>query len=82
MLTGKHPFYKGGDTEDSYIQRICKTSLEQTLDKLFETYDISVMARSFIKRLLARGISDRYRIAQALAHPWITRDFSDKPPLT
>lgn len=62
MLTGKHPFYKDGDTEDSYVKRICKTSLDQILDKYFETYDISPMARSFVTRLLGRGISDRYRI--------------------
>lgn len=82
MLTGKHPFYQNGDTEDSYIKRICKTSLESTLDKHFETYDISPMAQSLITRLLARGISDRYRIIQAIDHPWITRNLKDKAPLT
>lgn len=82
MLSGKHPFYIDGDTEHSYVQRICKDSFEQTLDKHFETYDISPMAQSLIKRLLARGISDRYRIVQALDHPWITRNLKDKAPLT
>lgn len=27
MLTGKHPFYKSGDTEESYTNRISKTEL-------------------------------------------------------
>jgi serine/threonine protein kinase len=63
MLTGKHPFYKEGDTEDSYIQRICKAPLDQLLDKYYEVYDISPMAKSLISRLLARGTSDRYRVA-------------------
>ena len=75
MLTGKHPFYKDGDTEKSYVKRICSANIDVTLDNYFETYELSPMARSFIKRLLGRGISDRYRIAQALAHPWITRNF-------
>jgi serine/threonine protein kinase len=82
MLTGKHPFYKDGDTEKSYVKRICNTNLDKTLEIYFETYELSPLARSFIKRLLGRGISDRYRIGQALAHPWITRNFSDKAPLT
>ena len=39
-------------------------------------------AKSLITRLLAKGISDRYRVGQALAHPWITRNQDDSPPLT
>ena len=82
MLTGKHPFYLSGDTDETYIHRISKTMLDKTLSQSFEKYDISLLAQSFIRRLLARGISDRYRVAQALSHPWITRNFDDVPPLT
>jgi serine/threonine protein kinase len=82
MLTGKHPFYKSGDTEESYTNRISKTELNKNLQVYFSKYDISPMAQSLLTRLLARGISDRYRVAQALAHPWITRNFQDKAPLT
>jgi serine/threonine protein kinase len=39
-------------------------------------------AKSLITRLLAKGISDRYRVGQALAHPWMTRNQNDLPPLT
>ena len=43
---------------------------------------MSPEAKSLITRLLAKGISDRYRVGQALAHPWMTRNLDDKPPLT
>ena len=82
MLTGKHPFYIKGDTEETYIQRISKQKLDKTLEAHFEKYSISECAQSLITRLLARGISDRYRSAQAVVHPWITRNFKDKIPLT
>ena len=32
MLTGKHPFYKSGDSEESYTQRISKSDLHKTLE--------------------------------------------------
>jgi serine/threonine protein kinase len=35
MLTGKHPFYKSGDTEESYTNRISKTELNKTLKIYF-----------------------------------------------
>jgi len=82
MLTGKHPFYLSGDTEETYIHRISKTSLDLTLKQSFEKYDLSPLAQSFIKRLLAKNISDRYRVVQALKHPWITRNLDDNAPLT
>lgn len=63
MLTGKHPFYIKGDTEETYIQRISKSPLEKTLASHFEKYAISANAQSLIYRLLARGLSDRYRCA-------------------
>jgi serine/threonine protein kinase len=82
ILTGKHPFYVKGDTEETYIKRISKSNLEKTLDSHFEKYAISEHAQSLLYRLLARGLSDRYRCAQAVQHPWITRNFKEKAPLT
>ena len=41
MLTGKHPFYIKGDTEETYIKRISKNPLEKTLFNHFEKYAIS-----------------------------------------
>jgi serine/threonine protein kinase len=82
MLTGRHPFYFSGDDENSYVKRISKEKIWPLLDKGCAKYGMSELATSFIKRLLARGISDRYRVYQALAHPWITRNDSDPIPLT
>lgn len=43
---------------------------------------MSSLAKHFITRLLARAILDRYRVHQALSHPWITRNLNDNVPLT
>jgi len=44
MLTGRHPFYKREDTEESYIDRISKQSLDGHLKKGFLRYEIEPMA--------------------------------------
>ena len=41
MLTGKHPFYQSGDTEETYIQRISKGNITQLLQYSYEKYNIS-----------------------------------------
>jgi len=82
MLTGKHPFFFSGDDEASYTHRISKEPIEQLLANNMNKFDISPLAQSLLKRLLARGISDRYRVYQALSHPWITRNLNDPIPLT
>ena len=63
MLTGKHPFYVPGDTEETYIQRISKGNLDSILKQNCQIYNISKLAQSLLVRLLVRGISDRYRCA-------------------
>ena len=82
ILTGKHPFYVKGDTEETYIKRISESHIEKTLSQHFEKYAISEKAKSLLYRLLARSRSDRYRCAQAVIHPWITRNFNERAPLT
>jgi calcium/calmodulin-dependent protein kinase I len=52
------------------------------LAEKLEKFNLSSLAKSFITRLLARAILDRYRVHQALSHPWITRNFNEKVPLT
>jgi hypothetical protein len=42
MLTGEHPFYKKGDTEESFINRISKEDIEKRLVLFFEEYQISI----------------------------------------
>lgn len=61
ILTGKHPFYVKGDTEETYIKRISESRIEKTLQSHFEKYAISERAQSLLLRLLARSRSDRYR---------------------
>ena len=41
ILTGKHPFYVKGDTEETYIKRISESPIEKTLASHFDKYDIS-----------------------------------------
>jgi serine/threonine protein kinase len=48
MLTGKHPFYHKGDTEQSYIDRIAKGQLDIKLKENFQKYNISILAQSFL----------------------------------
>jgi serine/threonine protein kinase len=83
MLTGKHPFYISNDDENTYTKRISQEpNLAEMLDKACKSCGISDLAADFIKKLLSRGISDRYRVYQALAHPWITRRLKDEIPMT
>jgi serine/threonine protein kinase len=63
MLTGKHPFYAEGDSEEFYIAKIADQSIESELEKAFEQYNLSNLAKSFIKRLLALSVSNRYLIS-------------------
>lgn len=44
ILTGKHPFYIKGDTEETYIKRISESDIEKTLKSHFEKYAISERA--------------------------------------
>ena len=44
ILTGKHPFYVKGDTEETYIKRISEGPIQRTLDAHFEKYAISERA--------------------------------------
>ena len=82
MLTGKHPFYQSGDTEESYIQRISKQNIQRLLQNSYEKYSISRNAQTLIDRLLARAISDRYKASQLFSHPWITGNLNESYPLT
>lgn len=52
------------------------------LDKALKKYNLSQLAKNLIHRLLARGISDRYRVYQALSHPWITFKHKETIPMT
>lgn len=66
LLTGRHPFYVNQDDESSYINRISKHPLDVLMMRGLKKFNVSELAKSFIKRLLARSISDRYRVYEAL----------------
>ena len=75
LNNGKHPFYVKGDNLKQISQKIKNGKIE--------FYDnISPMAKHLVKKLLEPNPSWRYTASQAIKHPWITRNKSDKPPVT
>lgn len=62
ILTGKHPFYLQNDNEKTYIERISKDKIDVILEENFEKWEFSELARCLMRRLLARGITDRYTV--------------------
>ena len=72
---GKHPFYVKGELKKDFNKKIenCKITFYNK---------ISPMAKHLIFKLLEPNPSWRYTAAQALKHPWITRNKNDEVPLT
>ena len=75
LNNGKHPFYVKGDNSNQISQKIKNGKIE-----FYE--NISPMAKHLVKKLLEPNPSWRYTASQAIKHPWITRNNSDKPPVT
>ncbi|CDW80264.1 protein kinase domain containing protein [Stylonychia lemnae] len=75
VLTGEHPFYKNGDDEKSYINRIAHQELKTKVQ-------LSEQAESLFWRLCSKSLQERYSVHQAIKHPWITRNPFDVAPLT
>jgi len=44
ILTGRHPFYKNGDDEKKYINRISTEPLVETLENACKKYGIGELA--------------------------------------
>jgi serine/threonine protein kinase len=76
LMTGEHPFYEPGQTKKSIIERL------STIKEFEYPPTISVEAQHLIKRLCMRETSHRFTAAQALQHPWTTRELDLKMPLT
>jgi serine/threonine protein kinase len=55
MLTGRHPFYREGDNEKTYIKKITSPELFDSVDMPF-----SMEAKSLFLKLCSRNLSDRY----------------------
>ena len=75
LNNGKHPFYVKGDNRKDFEKKIeeCKINFYNK---------ISPMGRHLILKLLEPNPSWRYNGAQAIKHPWITRNKEDEVPLT
>jgi serine/threonine protein kinase len=75
LNNGKHPFYVKGINKTDFSKKIenCKINFYNK---------VSPMAKHLIFKLLEPNPSWRYTAAQALKHPWITRNKNDEVPLT
>ena len=75
LNNGKHPFYVKGESIKDFNKKIqnCKINFYNK---------VSPMAKHLILKLLEPNPSWRYTAAQALKHPWITRNINDEVPLT
>jgi serine/threonine protein kinase len=75
LNNGKHPFYVKGESIKDFNKKIqnCKINFYNK---------ISPMAQHLLFKLLEPNPSWRYNAAQALKHPWITRNKNDEVPLT
>ena len=75
LLSGKHPLWdKNKDTRVSYKEKIVNFK-ELNLDLPC----FSDLAKSLLQKLCAHNPIHRYSSAEALSHPWITRQGTDIP---
>jgi hypothetical protein len=75
LNNGKHPFYIKGDKRGDYAKKIKE-------GKIYFYNKVSPMAKHLILKLLEPNPSWRYTGAQAIKHPWITRNKNNDVPLT
>ena len=75
LNNGKHPFYIKGDKRGDYAKKIKE-------GKIFFYNKVSPMAKHLILKLLEPNPSWRYTGAQAIKHPWITRNKNNEVPFT
>ena len=75
LNNGKHPFYIKGDNRKDFVKKIeaCQINFYNK---------VSPMAKHLILKLLEPNPSWRYTGAQAIKHPWITRNKEDEVPQT
>lgn len=77
LICGKHPLWVKGEDRLSYQDKLKK------FQKLtFQSSKFSPLAINLIEKLCHQKPSARYKVEQALTHPWITRDLEGKIPRT
>ena len=75
LLAGRHPLFDYSDSVKQYSEKL--------MDPVFEfPENFSESARDFFGRLCRKNPDSRYTAEEALQHPWITRDFNAKIPLS
>ena len=75
LNNGRHPFYIKGDNKKDFVKKIMG-------GKINFYNKVSPMAKHLLLKLLEPNSSWRYTGAQAIKHPWITRNKNDEVPLT
>ncbi|CAD8189904.1 unnamed protein product [Paramecium octaurelia] len=75
LNAGQHPFYNKDDTKYEFINKILNPSIDIP-------QSMTPLAQDLFFKLINVNPIDRYNVSQALMHPWITRKFHDKIPLT
>ncbi|CAD8172066.1 unnamed protein product [Paramecium pentaurelia] len=75
LNSGQHPFYNKNETREQVIKKI--------MNPIWHFSDrMNPLAKDLIQKLTTIEPIERYSVGQALIHPWITRNFQDKIPLT
>jgi len=76
LVSGNHPLHEPElDTKDIFLNKL-KNPKFTFNDKFTD------MSKDFFFKLCNPNSLDRYTADKALKHPWITRDFKAKKPLT
>ena len=73
LLAGYPPFYAENDI--ALFEKIMNAEYDFE-DDCWD--DVSELAKDFIKHLLVKEASSRYTAEEAIRHPWLASDASDK----
>ncbi len=79
LLTGKHPFSRGGKVGPERTEETLKAMVSQNWHlKMF----CSDQAKDLLYKLCNPNSLGRYSAKEALRHPWVTGDLTTPAPLT
>lgn len=67
LISGQHPFYVKGENRATYLEKM-KNYKQMPFNANF-----TPLAVNLLSKLCYSKPSARYKVEQALAHPWITR---------
>eukprot|EP00347_Sterkiella_histriomuscorum_P022213 403331274 len=77
LISGQHPLWTRKEDKQQYKDKL------RALKKIdFSCHKFSELAINLIEKLCQTKPSARYKADQALTHPWITRNFTDRIPRT